>query len=169
MLDLETNYKAQNFAGITMPKTEEVSNNIITLKTRFGVMEIDRDKTIKMPKGMVGFSEYKEFGLSTPSHAILNGSMLLQAINEADLTFILTPYNINSNLLSEKDIANVMKQYSISPNDIAIMLVTTLRQMGDTTQKTVNLRAPLFISTSTRQAWQHILNSENYDIRHKMN
>ena len=168
MLDIELNFNAQDFDGITMPKTEEVTNNIITLKTRFGVMEIDRDKTITVPQGIVGFSEFKEYGLSTPAHAVLDGYMLLQSIDEAELTFILKPYDINSSLIDNQDIANAMKQYSITSDNIAVMLVTTLRQVAEGIRKTVNLRAPLFIDTSKRQAWQHILSSEKYNVRHKV-
>ncbi len=169
MLDLETNYTAQNFAGITMPKAEEVSNNVITLKTRFGVMEIDRDKTIRIPQGIVGFSEYKEYGLSVPSHAVLDGYMLLQSVDEADLTFILKPYDLSSGEIEDKDLAGAMNQYAIAPENLAVMLVTTLRQTPNAIQKTVNLRAPVFIDTEKKQAWQHILNSEKYNVRHAVN
>ncbi|MEH6632623.1 MAG: flagellar assembly protein FliW [Halopseudomonas aestusnigri] len=168
MLDIEQNFNAQDLDGITMPKTEEVTNNIITLKTRFGVMEIDRDKTITMPQGIVGFSQYKEYGLSTPSHTVLDGFMLLQSVDEAELTFILRPYDLNSGLIEDKDVANAMKQYSIIPENIAVMLVTTLRQVAGSIKKTVNLRAPMFIDTNRRQAWQHILSSEQYSVRHEV-
>ncbi|OUS11461.1 hypothetical protein A9Q97_07240 [Rhodospirillales bacterium 47_12_T64] len=168
MLDIDPIYKAQDFAGITMPKTEEVTNNIITLKTRFGVMEIDRDKTIKMPRGMIGFSEYKEYGLSVSPIPVLDGFMLLQSIDEADLTFILKPYDLSSGLISDENLASAIQQLSILPDDLGVMLVTTLRRMPDKLKKSVNMRAPLFIDTSKRQAWQYIFNNEDYDVRHEI-
>ncbi len=168
MLDLETNYTDQNFAGITMPKAEEVSNNVITLKTRFGVMEIDRDKTIKMPKGMVGFSEYKEFGLTMSPIPVLEGFMLLQSVDEADLTFILKPYDLSSGIISDENLATAIQQLSILPEHVGVMLVTTLRRMPDRLVKSVNMRAPLFIDTSKQQAWQYIFNNEDYDVRHEI-
>ena len=166
MLDLETNYTDQNFAGITMPKAEEVSNNVITLKTRFGVMEIDRDKTIKMPKGMVGFSEYKEFGLTMSPIPVLEGFMLLQSVDEADLTFILKPYDLSSGAISDENLATAIQQLSILPEHVGVMLVTTLRRRADKIAKTVNMRAPLFIDTEKKQAWQYIFNTEEYNVRH---
>jgi len=168
MLDIDPIYKAQDFAGITMSKTEEVTNNIITLKTRFGVMEIDRDKTIKMPRGMIGFSEYKEYGLSVSPIPVLDGFMLLQSIDEADLTFILKPYDLSSGLISDENLASAIQQLSILPDDLGVMLVTTLRRMPDKLKKSVNMRAPLFIDTSKRQAWQYIFNNEDYDVRHEI-
>ena len=168
MLDIEPIYKAQEFAEITMPKTEEVTNNVITLKTRFGVMEIDRDKTIKMPQGMVGFSEYKEFGITVSPIPVLDGFMLLQSIDEPELTFILKPYDLSSGLISDENLASAIQQLSILPENLGIMLVTTLRRMPDKINKSVNLRAPLFIDTSKQQAWQYIFSNEDYDVRHQI-
>ncbi|MFD2207930.1 flagellar assembly protein FliW [Kiloniella antarctica] len=168
MLNLEPNFKSLDFAGITMPKTEEVTNNIITLKTRFGVMEIDRDKTIKMPQGMVGFSGHKEFGLTVSPIPVLDGFMLLQSVDEAELTFILKPYDLSSGLISDENLASVIQQLSISPENLGVMLVTTLRRMPGEIKKSVNLRAPLFVDTEKRQAWQYIFNTEDYSVRHEI-
>ncbi|WP_020594235.1 flagellar assembly protein FliW [Kiloniella laminariae] len=169
MLNISPNYKAQDFAGTIMPMTEEKPKNIITLKTRFGVMEIDRERTIKMPQGMVGFSEFREFGLSIPNHPVLEGFMLLQCIDEPDLTFILKPYELSSGIISDEDLANAIKQLAIPPESLAIMLVTTLRHQQSGLTKTVNIRAPLFLDTVKQLGWQHILNSEDYNVRHAIN
>ncbi|MCZ4328213.1 flagellar assembly protein FliW, partial [Brachybacterium paraconglomeratum] len=89
---------------------------------------------------------------------------LMQSIQEAELTFILKPYDLQSGLISDTDLAGAIQQYAIAPENVAIMLITTLRQTADGLRKTVNMRAPVLIDTQRQMAWQHILSSEDYNV-----
>ncbi|WP_343559796.1 flagellar assembly protein FliW [Kiloniella sp. b19] len=149
-----------------MSTAEQASDNIITLNTRFGVMEIDRSNAIKMPMGMVGFSEHKEFALTVPAHPALEGYMLLQCITEETLTFILKPYLYETEVLRPEDLAQVIQKHEIKPENLAVMLVTTIRQTPAGPRKSVNMRAPVFIDTERQIAWQNIFNSDDYNVRH---
>ena len=145
---------------------EATADNLVTLKTRFGVMEIDRNNAITMPMGMVGFADQKEFALIAPEHPALNGYMLLQSVQDESLTFILKPYLYDSGLLRPEDLAEVIQKHGINPEQMAIMLVTTIRQTPAGMRKSVNMRAPVFLDAQRQMAWQNIFPSEDYDVRH---
>ena len=152
----------------TMSTAQEASDNtnLVTLKTRFGVMEIDRNNAITVPMGMVGFADQKEFALIAPEHPALNGYMLLQSVQDERLTFILKPYLYDSGLLRPEDLAEVIQKHNINPEQMAIMLVTTIRQTPAGMRKSVNMRAPVFLDAERQMAWQNIFSSEDYNVRH---
>jgi flagellar assembly factor FliW len=48
------------------------------------------------------------------------------------------------------------------------MLIATFRRMGNSFETSVNMRAPLFIDTANRLAWQYILPNDRYEVRHTL-
>ena len=146
--------------------TASDNTDLVTLETRFGVMEIDRNNAITMPMGMVGFADQKEFALIAPEHPALDGYMLLQSVQDESLTFILKPYLYDSGLLRPEDLAEVIQKHCLNPEQMAVMLVTTIRQTPAGMRKSVNMRAPVFLDAERQMAWQNIFPSEDYDVRH---
>jgi flagellar assembly factor FliW len=48
------------------------------------------------------------------------------------------------------------------------MLIATFRRMGGSFETSVNMRAPIFIDTANRTAWQYILANDRYEVRHTL-
>jgi flagellar assembly factor FliW len=48
------------------------------------------------------------------------------------------------------------------------MLIATFRRMGGSFETSVNMRAPIFVDTRNRLAWQYILPNDRYEVRHTL-
>ena len=56
--------------------------------TRFGIVEIDDDRIITFPKGLLGFSAYTRYCLLQPSDDA--AFFWLQSVEEPSLAFVIT-------------------------------------------------------------------------------
>ena len=139
-----------------------------TVKTRFGVIEFDLNQSITFPKAIPGFVGYRQFGLAMIPSETRSSFMLLQALEPDDLSFIVLPYDPAAGLIDGKDIEAAQQHLGIAPADCAIMLIATFRRMGGSFETSVNMRAPLFIDTANRLAWQYILPNDRYEVRHTL-
>jgi flagellar assembly factor FliW len=139
-----------------------------TVKTRFGLIEFDLNQSLTFPKGIPGFVGYQSFGLAMIPSETQSSFMLLQALEPDDLSFIVLPYDPTAGLIEEQDIAAAQQTLGIAEANCAIMLIATFRRMGGSFETSVNMRAPIFIDTAGRQAWQHILPNDRYEVRHNL-
>lgn len=142
--------------------------DLITVESRFGVFEFDRNLCITMPKGLLGFSDYRDFGITAIPNEKLAPLLLLQSIETAELTFVVRPYDADTGLIEEQDIAAAFETLSIDPKSGAALLLTTFHRTPEGLKQSVNLRAPLLIDSASRQAWQHIFRNDRYDVRHML-
>lgn len=139
-----------------------------TVKTRFGVIEFDLNQALTFPKGIPGFVGYQSFGLAMIPSETQSSFMLLQALEPDDLSFIVLPYEPSAGLIDAKDLESALQSLSVTPENCAIMLIATFRKMGGSFETSVNMRAPIFIDTASRQAWQYIMPNDRYEVRHTL-
>ncbi|WP_193371047.1 flagellar assembly protein FliW [Pelagibius marinus] len=138
------------------------------MKTRFGVIEFDLNQALTFPKGIPGFVGYNSFGLAMIPSETQSSFMLLQALKPDDLSFIVLPYEPATGLIEPKDIDAALQHLNIAVQNCAIMLIATFRRMGNSFETSVNMRAPIFIDTANRQAWQYIMPNDRYEVRHTL-
>lgn len=137
-----------------------------TVKTRFGVIEFDLNQALTFPKAIPGFVGYRQFGLAMIPSETKTSFMLLQALEPDDLSFIVLPYDPTAGLIDPKDLEAAQQGLGIAPANTAIMLIATFRRMGNSFETSVNMRAPIFVDTENRLAWQYILPNDRYEVRH---
>ncbi|WP_299391233.1 flagellar assembly protein FliW [Pelagibius sp.] len=143
-------------------------NDKKTIDTRFGTIEFDLAQALTFPKAIPGFVGYQTFGLAMVPSETQSSFMLLQALEPTDLSFIVLPYDPGAALIEPKDVESAQQHLGIAPGDCAIMLIATFRKIGSSFETSVNMRAPIFIDTANRLAWQYILPNDRYDVRHTL-
>lgn len=144
------------------------AENTTTVKTRFGVIEFDLNQALTFPKGIPGFVGYNAFGLAMIPSETQTSFMLMQSLEPDDLSFIVLPYEPSAGLIEPKDIETTLQHLGIAAQSCAIMLIATFRRIGGSFETSVNMRAPIFIDTESRQAWQYILPNDRYEVRHTL-
>lgn len=144
------------------------SGHTKTVTTRFGVIEFDLNQALTFPKSIPGFVGYQLFGLAMIPSQGSSSFMLLQALEPDDLSFIVLPYEPAAGLIDAKDITEAQQHLGIAPADCAVMLIATFRRLGNSFETSVNMRAPLFIDTTNRLAWQYILPNDRYQVRYTL-
>lgn len=142
----------------------------VIVETRFGDIEFNWDKGIYMPVGLLGFPEHHVFGLANIPNASLDQFKLYQSLTDANLSFIVAPYNEESAVYTDKDLDLALKSLAIARDDMAILLVVTIRNApeGNGIAMSTNLRAPILIDTTRQVAWQHIMTNDQYSVQHDL-
>ncbi|OSQ37011.1 flagellar assembly protein FliW [Thalassospira mesophila] len=154
-------------------REELEKNNIpqtVTIATLLGDREFRWDKAIYMPAGLSGFSDNNVFALANFPSEISDSFKLLQCLTDPELAFIVAPYNSESGILADSDVAPLAAIHGISPENLAIVLIVTLQKpdTGKDAEMTVNLRTPILIDTSRQTAFQVQLKQPKYDYRHPL-
>ena len=87
---------------------KEIPESVI-VETRFGNIEFSWDKGIYMPVGLLGFPEHHVFGIANIPNTSLDQFKLYQSLTDANLSFIVAPYNMESGVYSDKDLEIALK------------------------------------------------------------
>lgn len=142
----------------------------ITIETRFGEIEFDWDKAIYMPVGLLGFPDHHAFGLANLPDAQLDQFKLLQCLTDTTLSFIVAPYNPESEAIEAQDLDNAIASLAIPKEDVSVLLVVTLRpnEQGGGISMSVNLQAPVILDTNRQIAWQSVMPHEKYPVQHQL-
>ncbi len=134
----------------------------------FGSIEIDEDKIITIPDGIMGFEQYTGYTLAYDSEKeSKNGIMWLQSIEEPSLAFpVMDP------ALIIEDYSPMIEDEWLAPighfeSDDELCLFNILTVPSDIENMTINLKAPLIINTNTKKGCQLIVNND-YSVRYKI-
>ena len=139
-----------------------------TDRNGFGSDSYARGQSIVFPRGIPGFQDYQEFTLEPLPGINRPEMLLLQSVTPKDLTFVLQPLSSDPDLIQIEDLADAAAHLEIPAADCCVMLIATLHPASDGYNTTVNLRAPIFIDTARRLAWQVVLANEGYPMRHML-
>ncbi len=133
--------------------------------THFGEIELQDEKIISMPSGLLGFEHAKRYILL--NHSKEGPYMWFQAIDDPSLAFILIDplffrpdykININKGEITEIGITN--------EKNVVILAIVTLRD--DPQKMTANLQGPIIINAEKRIAMQLVLTQSQYTTRHSI-
>lgn len=156
-----------NIAALQSPPPDLVeTEDSVTMTTRFGTFSFNRAAAITMPRGIPGFSEQREFSLADLGEEIPGQFKLMQSLQDPNISFLIAPMSLESCPISEADLGDALNALGINAEDVAIVLIVTIRRIGESAQVTVNLRAPIFIDTRNQLAWQHVFPNPDYPVRY---
>lgn len=134
--------------------------NIITRD--FGEQEVDEEKIISFPEGIIGFEDAKQYALLSP---LGDGvfPMWLQAVGSKEPCFVVyDPMEIYSDYsfeISDEEQALLGIDENSPYRCLAVAIVP-----DDYRKTTINLRCPIVVNTKDRIAAQIIL-TEHFDFK----
>ena len=137
------------------------------VKTKyFGEIDLDTDKVITFPQGIMGFEEYKKY---TILYDVEDGGKAniswLQSLDEQALALpVINPF------LVKEDYNPIVEDEILKPlgeiNEQNLILLLSLTVPADITNMSVNLKAPFIINSDTRKGSQVILENQNYEVKY---
>jgi flagellar assembly factor FliW len=130
--------------------------------TRFGSLDIEDEKVISMPAGILGFAE-KRFILLTPPN--LGPFCWLQAVDNPNLAFVVTDvenlaYDCGYKLTEEECCALELGE------DGKVIYLLIVNMAADPADITVNLRGPIVLNPDRLIARQLVMEGDSYPLRH---
>ncbi len=132
--------------------------------TRFGDIELEEDRLILFPEGIIGFPQMKSYVLL--EHKPDSPFMWLQSTEASDLAFVLiNPLLIRNDYprrLPVKDPSLNAVKDGLEPLVFAIVTIPP----GEPRKMTANLLGPLVIDAAARTGRQVILADSEYTTRH---
>ncbi len=131
--------------------------------TRFGTVEIAEDRVINFPKGLLGFSEKKQYCLLQPGDDAC--FFWLQCVDEPGLAFVVTDPAMFVPDYSVPIRGEQMESLELSSLDDAQVFVIVNKVENTLTG---NLQGPLVINTLTRNGEQFVLAEKRWTTRHEL-
>ncbi len=131
---------------------------------RFGKINVQQDKVITFPKGILGFSSRKKFILFP--HSENSPFFWLQSIDDGELAFVTmnpTLVEPDFNLDLAEDLAEDLQ--TSAPDELEVMCIVTVPN-DHPENMTINMLGPIIINTAKKLAVQVISTSGKYSHRH---
>lgn len=124
----------------------------------FGSVEVNPEKIITFPNGLVAFEDCKRFTLVHEEGKEQPSSYTLQSLDDPGLAFqIVDPTTLGFNYeLALSDTENALLQ-SPAAEDVAVMQVLFKSESDGKAAISPNLRAPLVINTRARIGLQKVM------------
>lgn len=130
---------------------------------RFGTVEIDADRVLTFPSGLLGFRNFTKFVLLQPnSEGVF---MWLQSAESPELAFVVTDPSL---FIQDYEIPirpDQLKALALESLDDAQVLIIVNRYG---TNLTGNLQGPIVINVSTRIGEQLVLADQRWSTRDKL-
>lgn len=134
----------------------------------FGTIDIEEEKIINFPNGIIGMENLKNFALIYDSESeerskiswlqsMDDPSMAFPVINPMDITETYTP------IIEDELMKNIG-----DPADADVVIFVTMSIPSDLTKMTANLKAPFIINTVDRKAMQVIVENDDYEIKYNV-
>ena len=131
--------------------------------TRFGPVEIDGDRRIDVPAGLLGFARFSRFALLQPDDRGV--FFWLQSADSPDLAFVVTDpalwvpgYSVPLRAEQAQEIGLV------NPADAQHFVIVNRRDRS----LTANLQGPLVINAAARRGLQVVLADRRWSTRHEL-
>ena len=131
--------------------------------TRFGNVEIDEDRVITFPSGLLGFSSYTDFVLLQPDEQGV--FFWLQSTETPDLAFVVT----DPALWVPDYKANIRREQmeDLGMNEIADAQVLVVVNKRDDLLS-ANLQGPLVVNVDGKADMQLVLADKKWSTRHEL-
>lgn len=140
------------------------------VKTKyFGEIDLDEEKIITFPGGIMGFENHKKYTLLydiTDEKEKFSVSWL-QSLDESDFALpVINPYHVKAdyNPIVEDEIIKTLGEI----NEENLVMLLSLTVPSDITKMSANLKAPFIINSDTRKGIQIIVENQDYEIKYNI-
>ena len=140
----------------------------LVIESRFGTLTVRPQATLMFPQGLLGFGDCRDFALAELPNGKQPQFKALQCLTDPSLAFLVAPLPSESPAIDPIDVEEACQSLSIASEDLAIVLIVTVRRDDEGAHVSVNLRAPVLIDTRKRIARQYVLPNNKYEIRHQL-
>jgi flagellar assembly factor FliW len=134
--------------------------------TRFGQLEIEEERVVHFPEGLLGFPDHKDYVIL--QHRKNSPFCWLQSMSAPDLAFVMTdPLMVKKDYLQYLSPDEKESLRTENGHQLAVFALVSIPS-GHVERMTVNLLGPLVIDTSTRTGKQVILIDSGYSHQYPL-
>lgn len=132
----------------------------------FGEIDIEEEKIITFPGGIIGFPELKKFTLIHDEEKGTGaGIRWLQSLEETGFAMpVMDPLLVKEDYNPEVDDELLKPIGDVTAENMLVLVTVTVP--SDITKMTVNLRGPIVINAEEKKACQMIVEGEDYPVKY---
>jgi flagellar assembly factor FliW len=135
--------------------------------SRFGVVEVADTDVMEFSDGLLGFEHLQRFFIVDPSDETL--ILWLQSADQPDIAFPILEPKLFKGDYKVRLSANELRTLRIdSTNKKDTLVYCILTIPAEVSAMTANLKAPIVINSSSRQARQVVLQENEYSVKFSM-
>ncbi len=134
--------------------------------SRFGKVFYSENAILSVPNGLLGMPGQDKFFLAKMPVEKLKNFQVFQSLVEDEISFAVLPHDFLDEGLEAKDISDMKQVLEIKGDELLILLIASVQQTTTGARLSVNLRAPLFVNTITKEAYQIVLPNNKYQVQH---
>ncbi len=137
------------------------------LNTRlFGPIDYEESDIITFPKGLPSFEDEHAF-LLLPIAESEESLLCLQSVETPALSFILmNPFSLDPSYTPVLQVSERKALHVERDEDLCFYVLCAMKR--PVSDSTVNMKSPIALNPDTRTAYQVILESDTYRIRHPL-
>ncbi|MFN5351465.1 MAG: flagellar assembly protein FliW [Alphaproteobacteria bacterium] len=150
---------------------EDLENNqgVYTVKSNFGDLQVNPQNKIHFPNGLIGMKYVQNFSACEISLPNMELFRILQCLDNNYISFLTLPVDPSkTSYYTKEELAEVAKSYEIEVNDLVLVLIASFNK-NEKDKVTFNAKAPIFIDTAKKLAYQCILDSHKYKLNETLN
>ncbi len=131
----------------------------------FGEVELDDNKVIEFPNGIIGFEDFKKFAILYDIEDDRDTKISwLQSLEEPTLALpVVDPLAVTTEYAPMIEDELLKPLGNPADEDLLFLLVMTVP--SDMTKVTANMKAPVIISTEERKGVQLIVDNADYPVK----
>ncbi len=130
--------------------------------TRFGEVEIDDNKVISFPRGILGFDRLKTYFLMDYKDTPIKW---LQSTDNPDVAFmVVDPLLFFQDYVPELSPVEKNLLEVQNPADVAVLAIMNVNRNQDP-PVTLNLQAPLVLNATSMKGFQIVLENSKFGVR----
>ena len=142
------------------------------INTILGERRFDPQAYLYLPDGLIGFHDCYDFVIidNPPLKVELSQPLyLMQSLNMLNACFLILPYTTELGWLKPTDLAVAHRDLQLEPSTTQIFCIAHAHSTDqETLTVTINLKAPLFMDTNQRRAWQYVFDNPDYPCQYAM-
>ena len=142
------------------------SNSQSSFKTRFGEVTYNQAAVLDFPNGLLGMPNQDKFFIAKMPVEKLKNFQVMQSLVDDTISFAILPLDFLEEGLEADDINEIKAVMEIKGDEMLIMLIASIQHTSSGARLSVNLRAPVFINTITKEAYQIVLANNKYQVQH---
>ena len=132
----------------------------------FGEIDCPKEDALRFPEGLFGFEEEKEFFL-LPFEGSEGSLLCFQSAVTPGLAFVaMNPFSLKPDYAPKLSPGELKAMGVGSSEELCFYTLCVVR--SPVSESTVNLRCPVAVNDSTRQAMQVILEDQSYKMHHRL-
>lgn len=132
----------------------------------FGEIDIEEEKIITFPGGIIGFPELTQFTLiHDEEKGVGAGIRWLQSMQEPAFAMpVMDPLLVKEDYNPEVNDELLEPAGNVNADNMLVLVTVTVP--SDITKMTVNLRGPIVINAEEKKACQIIVDGEEYPVKY---